>query len=81
MLYMEFELFGVCCNLWNFDYMFGGLSGGVVVVVVVGIVLFVYVFDGGGLICILVLCCGLFGLKLSCNLVLVDLLLNGEFVV
>lgn len=62
---MELLFNGLICNFWNRGYFVGGLSGGVVVVVVVGMVFLVYVIDGGGLICILVLCCGVFGLKLS----------------
>lgn len=85
---MELLLYGLICNLWNFVYSVGGLSGGLVVVVVVGIVLVVYVNDGGGLICVLVVVCGFVGLKLLCGCMLVgldyNLLLFGfgiEFVV
>lgn len=62
---MEFRVFGVIYNFWNLLKMFGGFSGGFVVVVVVGIVFIVLVGDGGGFICILVFCCGFFGFKLS----------------
>lgn len=67
---MELDVWGVCYNFWNLKYNSGGLLGGFVFVVVVGIVLIVGVGDGGGLIWIFVLYCGLFGLKLSCGCML-----------
>lgn len=66
------------CNLWDLVCMLGGLFGGVVVVVVVGIVFVVGVFDGGGLICILVVYCGLFGLCFLCGCVFCGLV-DGEY--
>lgn len=65
--FIELEFFGFICNFWNIDYMVGGSFGGSVVVIVVGIVLLVIVSDGGGFICMLVFCCGLFGLKFFCG--------------
>lgn len=49
--FMEYFVYGLICNLWDFDCIFGGFGGGLVVVVVVFEVLFVFGFDIGGLIC------------------------------
>lgn len=62
---IEFVYGDFVCNFWNINYLIGVFLGGLVVLVVVGVVLVVYVNDGGGFICILVVCCGLVGLKFS----------------
>lgn len=61
----------VMCNLWDFDYISCGLLVGVVVMVVVGVLLVLYGSDGGGLIWILVGCCGVIGLKVLCGIYLI----------
>jgi len=56
-------LFGLICNFFDLVHNSGGSFGGVAAVVADGLLVMVYVFDGGGLICILVLCCGFYGFK------------------
>lgn len=70
---IDFVIYGLVRNFWNFECIFGGLSGGVVVVVLVGIVFLVGVSDGGGFIRIFVLFCGLIGLKFLWGMMLVGL--------
>lgn len=64
MVSMELSWPGVICNLRNAYYLAGGLSGGLVVSAVVGAALTVYVNDGGGLTCTLVVVRGAAGSKL-----------------
>lgn len=68
----EVILFVLGCILYlmYFDCMLGVFLLGFVVVVCVGMGLFFIGFDGGGLICILVVCCGIVGLKLMFGMVL-----------
>lgn len=70
---VEYFWLGLVCNLWNIDYIVGVFLLGLGVLVVVGVVLIVYVNDGGGLICILVVCNGLVGFKLLCGWLLLEL--------
>lgn len=48
---IEYLYDGVIWNLWDLKWMFGGFSGGLVVVVVVRFCLVVLGIDMGGLIC------------------------------
>lgn len=50
-LFIENLVYKLMKNFWNLGIVFGGLSGGLVVVVVVGEVLFFFGFDIGGFIC------------------------------
>lgn len=66
---IDFKLYGLMYNFWNFVYNVGGFFGGSVVVIVSGMMLIVSGSDVGGFICILFFWMGLVGLKLIRGLV------------
>lgn len=68
----ESKLYGPCHNPLNSAYSTGGSSGGTAAAVAAGIVPAAHGSDGGGSIRIPAACCGLFGLKPSRGLSVVD---------
>lgn len=68
--FMNNDFYGKMLNFWDFLFIFGGLSGGVVVVLVIGIGLIVYGNDVVGLLCLFVSVNGIYGFKLIVGCVL-----------
>ena len=68
----ESQALGPCRNPWNTEYSTGGSSGGAAAAVAAGILPAAHATDGGGSIRIPASCCGLFGLKPSRGLTVIE---------